>query len=350
MDVINATPVVCDVQVSTVEGTDRRYVLVTAKATFTVDARGRTALDGQAPYPLFSEDQPTPLGLFPSDAVPRRDRMLEVVVLGSVHGHGKPRQTVELAVGERRRSLLVTGDRHWISHEGGPRISEPAPFDTLPLSWARAYGGTVECWLDKHSLFDLEHGMNRYGRGFDAEKMAADVGQAFKAPPGYPRLPPGYRRPLPNIEDPQRPIRQWTDEPRPVCWSPIPTDIGAHLQRAHDHMAEHKEGLSEEEMIEMVYHRAHPDWILPVPAAEAAVSLKGMTKRGAWRFHLPSLRVLADYEVGDETGTHELAPQLLMLLPDESRIYLVYRHFSTMKIARDVQRSLRVRLEKGWKQ
>ena len=138
--------------------------------------------------------------------------------------------------------------------------------------------------------------------------------------------------------------------PRPICWAPIPTDIGVHLQRAHDHMARTKEGVSEEQMIEMVYHRAHPDWILPVPAAEAAVTLKGMTKKGPWRFHLPSLRVLADYEVGARTGTHELAPQLLMLLPDESRIYLVYRHFTTMLIASDEQRSLRIRLEKGWKQ
>lgn len=349
MDLVNTTGVACNVQVSTVEGTARRYVLVTAKATFTIDAGGRATLDTQDPYPLFGEDQPTPLGLFPSDAAPRRDPVFEVLVLGHVHGRGKARQLVELTVGDTRRSILVVGDRHWLTHEQPPRISEPAPFDKIPLSWDHAYGGTVAVLLDKHSLYDLEHPMNKYGLGFAAEKLAVDVGKAFQAPQGYPRLPAGYRRPLPNIEDPRRPITRYDDEPRPYCWAPIPTDAGVHLQRVHDHMARTGEGLDEERMLEIVYHRAHPDWILPVPEAEAAVSLTGMTERGQWRLRLPSLRVLADWEVGAATGTFDLTPQLLMLLPDESRIYVVYRHFEILEMAPDAQRSLRIRVEKGWK-
>lgn len=347
MELINQTAVACDVQVSPIEGSDpeRRYGLITAKATFVVDEREHVALDTQAPYPLFAEDEKTLLGTFPSDAVPRRDPAFEVMVLGSVYGGGKRRQLVELSVGTHRRTLLVSGDRHWLTRE---RHSEPVPFNRVPMTWDRAYGGSVECWIDEHSALDLEHPMNKFGLGFDAEKLAADVGKAFKAPEGYPRLPPGWRRPLPNIEDPERPMRSWDDDPRPICWAPLPTDIGEHLRRAHDHMAEHHEGMSEEAMIEMVYQRAHPDWIVPLPAAEAPVILKGMTKKQAWRFALPRLRVLADYEIGEATGTHTLAPQMLMLLPDESRLYIVYRHFFTFMTTGEMQRSIRIRLEKGW--
>lgn len=346
MDLINQTPVVCGLRVAPIEGSARRYGLLTAKATFTVDESGQAHLDTQAPYPLFDVDAPTPLGPLPSDAVPRRDHALEVLVLGSVHGLGKPRQIVDLAVGAHRRNLLVTGDRHWLSYD---RISEPTPFATLPMSWGHAYGGSSECAIDADSIIDLEHPMNKYGRGFDAAKLAADIGMAFKAPAGYPRLPTGYRRVLPNIEDPRQPIQRWEDQPRPYCWAPIPTDIGVHVQRAHDHMTEHKDAMSAEAMVEIVYHRAHPDWIIPVPDAESTVWLMGMTPRVPWQFRLPSLRVLADYEYGPLTGTHELDPQLLMLLPDESRFYLVYRHFFTMETTSDMERSIRVRLAKGWK-
>lgn len=348
MEVINKTPVVADLQVSSIEGTDRRYGLLTAKATYTVDERGHLELDSEAPYPLFEEDSPTVLGVFPSDAVPRRDPAFEVMVLGSVHGNGKSQVQVELSVGSVRRSLLVTGDRHWIGAGEAARISDPVPFNHLPLNWTRAYGGAVACSIDADSILDLEHPMNKYGRGFDAHKFAADVGQAFKAPPGYPRLPPGWRRRLPNLEHPARPIRAWGDDPRPYCWAPIPLDAGVHLQRAHDHMAATGQGMDEEAMLEMVYHRAHPDWIIPVPDEEAPVILKGMSKQ-PWRFSLPRLHIAADWAIGTKKGIHHLAPQVLMLLPEESRFYLVYRHFFTMQTAPEVERSVRIRTEKGWK-
>lgn len=349
MELTNRTPVVGHLRVSKLEETPFRYGMLTAKATFTVDDRGRVAIDTQEPFPVFEADEPTPLGVLPSDVVPRRDRALEVIVLGSVYGGGQPRQMVELAVGERRQRLLALGERRWSGADPDARISEPEPFDTLPLTWERAYGGAAECWIDAHSVIDLEHGMNKYGRGFDAARLSVDVGKAFQAPPGYPRLAPKYRRELPNLEDPRRPIARWDDDPRPYCWATVPTDIGVHIQRAHDRMREQRP-LTQEEMLELVYHRAHPDWILPIPAAGAKVTLKGMTRRGVWSFALPRLRVLADYELGARSGVRELDPHLLMLLPEESRFYLVYRHFFTMRVDAATTREFRLRLAEGWVQ
>ena len=349
MELINRTPVVGHLRVSKLEETPFRYGLLTAKATFEVDDKGRVRLDTQAPYPVFEADEPTPLGVLPSDVVPRRDRALEVIVLGSVYGRGQARQTVDLTVGAHRQRLLALGERRWSSAAPGARISEPEPFDVLPLTWARAYGGSADCWIDAHSVIDLEHPMNKYGRGFDAARLAEDVGKAFQAPPGYPRLAAKYRRELPNLEDPRHPIQRWEDDPRPYCWATVPMDIGVHSQRAQDRMRAHQP-LSQAEMLELVYHRAHPDWILPIPPAGAKVTLRGMTPSGVWSFVLPRLRVLADYVLGERSGVRELDPHLLMLLPEESRFYLVYRHFFTMKVDKDTRREFRLRLAEGWVQ
>jgi hypothetical protein len=349
MELVNQTPVVADVRVATLEGTKHRYGLLVAKATFRVAPDGSTQLDGQQPFPLFDEDEPTEFGALPHDDVPRRDRKLEVIVLGQAHGTGRAQMLVELAVGNYRQSVLVSGDRWWISAQAGGQHSEPQPFKTMPMTWDRAFGGSAECWIDAESVIDLEHPMNKYGRGFDAAKLAEDVGKAFASPAGYPRLRPDYVRMLPNLEHPRTAIRRFADEPRAYCWATMPTDIGAHLQRAHDHMAHYKTGLSQQDMLTMVYHRAHPDWILDIPPIDTVVALSGMTAGPRFAFRIPRLRILADYELGERTGVRELEPQLLLLLPEQSRFYLVYRHFFTIEeLAKDTKRSWRLRLAEGW--
>lgn len=347
MELVNHSPAAADVRVASVEGTPFRHGILIAKLTFEVGADGGVRVDTQRPYPLLTEDQATPLGILPNDTVPRRDRALEVIVLGSAYGNGRSQIVVELSVGDHSKRLLVSGDRVWISGGLGARISRPAAFDTIPMTWERAFGGTCECWLDEHSPYDLEHPMNRYGRGFDAEKLATDLGKSLRAPAGYPRLPADYVRPLPNIEDPARPIERWTDEPWPCCWATMPMDIGAFVQRAYERVRD-GDPMSSREMLQEVYHRAHPDWVVPIPPAGAPVVLRGMTPQGVWSFRLPRTRVLADYELGARTGVRELDPHVLMLLPEESRFYLVYRHYFTMQATPDMSRSFRLRLAEGW--
>lgn len=347
MQLVNQTALPCTVQVSELERTQFRFGFLTAKATFRADASGHVELDTQKPLPIFGKDEETAFGLLPSDAVPRRDPAFEVIVLGAAYGRGRTSQMVELAVGEHRQQLLVLGDRHWI-RQGQPMISQPVAFDMIPLCWDRAFGGSSECWIDKDSVIDLEHPMNKYGRGFDAEKLARDYGQAFRAPVGFPKLASDYRRVLPNLEDPRCLIRRWEDEPRPYCWATLPTDIGAHMQRVYDHVRTTGTPLPEEETLRVAFHRAHPDWILTTPKAGAVVSLKGMTREGLWSFALPRLRVLADYQLGERTGTREMEPHMLVLLAHEMRFYIVYRHFFTLETSSDMQRSFRLRTEEGW--
>ncbi|MCA9637504.1 MAG: DUF2169 domain-containing protein, partial [Myxococcales bacterium] len=226
MELVNQTPAAADLRVSTLEGTTFRYGMLTAKVTFCVDREGRWRIDDQDPYPVLAVDRPTALGELPGDLSPRRDRALEVIVLGAAHGGALTEMEVSLAVGGHARHLRVSGDREWLRGLGGPRISPPAAIGVMPLTWARAFGGAAECWLDERSVIDLFDPQNRRGRGFDAEAQMRDVGKAFEAPAGFPRLADGYRRLLPNIEDPRRPITRWDDAPPPACWATVPTELG----------------------------------------------------------------------------------------------------------------------------
>ena len=97
-------------------------------------------------------------------------------------------------------------------------------------------------------------------------------------------------------------------------------------------------------------HRAAPCWVIPLPPREAPVVLEGMHPRGRMLLRLPPLRVLADYQVGSDSGTRELAPQLLVLLPEEQRLYLVFRHLFLMAMEPGAERAMRLRAEEGWYQ
>ena len=63
---------------------------------------------------------------------------------------------------------------------------------------------------------------------------------------------------------------------------------------------------------------------------------------------LPPLRVLADWIVGSQTGTSELIPQMLVILPDEKRFTLLYKFVNNVFPKEGEERSIRLRLEDGW--
>jgi hypothetical protein len=63
-------------------------------------------------------------------------------------------------------------------------------------------------------------------------------------------------------------------------------------------------------------------------------------------FALPAVRVFVDYVSGLRTGTRELRPHALVLLPEERRFYLVFRHAFTYDYP-SAERSMRLRVERG---
>ncbi|KYG04920.1 hypothetical protein BE21_43985 [Sorangium cellulosum] len=113
-------------------------------------------------------------------------RNAEVLLKARCHAPGKrpvAECTVLFGVGAWSKALRVIGRRVWTERMLGPAISEPAPFVSMPITWANAFGGP-------------EYPMNPVGKG--------------------------YRTPeLPTVELPGQPIRSRADTPAPAGFGPI---------------------------------------------------------------------------------------------------------------------------------
>lgn len=345
MQLINQTPLAAELQVTDVgeqrDGSRKRACLVVAKATFHIDA-GRLSLVEHDPVEVLWNERPSELGLLPRDMVPPRPCSgLEVALLGAAYPEGGAPTTeryVRMRVGDLTRSLRVVGDREW----AGGVASSPQPFTRMPLTWERAFGGTAEVWIDDHTALPLLHRWNALGRGLDAEAMAKAVAEHHGAAPSFPRLE--YTRMLPNLEHPASPITSPRDEPEPYCWAPLPFELGLRLKW----QAEAREQRRPELESDWGVWFAHRDWRLPeAPPQGAPVVVEGCRPRGApfW-FAWPAIRVVADYVLGSKSGSQVLFPELLVLMPEQSRATLTYRRwFRFTKSGDGIERSIRLRVE-----
>src|SRR5688572_26921483 len=137
MELTNATALAARIDVGSPLPNGNRRGMLVAKATYRFDAGGRVTLDDQDPYPIFLSDVLHPQGPLPRDDMPRLDDAFEVSLLGHAHAGGKRHVRVSLSVGDLTRAIDVFGDRVWVGTGEGARISDPEPFDKMPLTWSR---------------------------------------------------------------------------------------------------------------------------------------------------------------------------------------------------------------------
>jgi hypothetical protein len=91
--------------------------------------------------------------------------------------------------------VAVFGDRRWQKTGGSFLMSEPVPFEAMPITNDRAFGG--RCLLAGE---EVAHAFNPDGRGFCLSKDDVDG------------------KPLPNLEWPEALITQWQQTPAPACF------------------------------------------------------------------------------------------------------------------------------------
>jgi len=349
MEFVNNTPVPAFLSVMTGLRPEQRGALVTAKATFLVTGDGQVRLDREAPLEVFEQDQDSEAGLLPADVQAKISSRFEVMVIGSAHSPTDDpveEVPVELAVGDARRAIIVSGDRYWEGSGEGARIGAPKPFRSMPMTWERAFGGTMEVEIDHDAFLDVSDARNREGRGFDHLAHVESLGNAFNCPDGFPKF--SKDRPLPNLEDPQARVRTWSDEPLAVCWAPSPSASGIFQERLRRRYADNPP--REPQMGDpMLQERAHPDWIIDTPPEKTLVRLTGMCPDGAeLTFKLPPARAIAEIRIGKHRRDAELHPQALILLPEKRRFCLVFRGGQRYRYTSDEERVVRLRVDRGW--
>jgi hypothetical protein len=349
LTLVNQTPVPARLHVVPAKKFQRLGMLV-AKATFRF-ADGKTQLDTQEPYAILDDDEETELGPLPSDMTPPQGTVFEVVVHGNAHAPGGapvPEMTVGLRVGTHEQRMRVVGDRKWVEGPHGLAATKPVAFTTMPLVWQRAFGGRCEVWIDKDAMMPFAHDLNPLGRGFDPRPGAVALCRQLRAPEGFPVLDDPAL--LPNLEQPDAPIRARDDAPIPWCWAAIPTGIGMRAVTTIERLKGSKPSDPDHDPLQENAQRAHPVWRLPPLSPNARVTLKGLTPSGSETFTLPRMRVVADYVLGgpERSGTIECRPYRLHLFPEEARFTLsFYKPFGIEPMCwKDT--SMRLRLEEGW--
>ena len=124
----------------------------------------------------------------------------DILVHGNAHatkGSTVTSTNVGFRVGNITKELIVFGDRVWKSTALGLVMTDPEPFERLPVIWERAYGGSAD---RERKVWDIR---NPVGTGFISRRADA----------------PGTK--LPNVEHPDSLIRAWDDRPVPAGFGPI---------------------------------------------------------------------------------------------------------------------------------
>jgi hypothetical protein len=212
----------------------------------------------------------------------------------------------------------VIGDRTWDRGLGGWRLSDPTPFDRLPLVWERAFGG----WDDSpgHEKHHAYEPRNPVGVGFHARRS---------------RLEPGV--PAPNLEDPTGPISRWRSRPRPIGfgfvgpdWEPRRRFAGTYDERWQRDRAP----LLPDDFDRRFLNAAPEDQIVPSPfPPNATFDITNVTPEGRLSFRLPDLTAptaRVSHKRGPDETLH-LDLDTIVVDTDAMELTMLWRRHATLR-------------------
>ena len=301
MDFVNDTPFEADIMrtVMSPEEIGPFLSVVALKITYLIEPDGTVSIDPEQ-IPLQYKEEETDLGIIPGDFACQKPG-IDLMVLGHVYAPGGSRvkqMTVRLKVGAEEKSLLVFGDRRWVKKKQQLVVSDPVPFTTMPLSYAKAYGGLAQALGYK-----VPNGYNPEGKGYALEEKYT------------------VNMELPNIEDPNDRIKTWQNQPIPAGYAPVSVSTMFTVIRGIEFDSEKMEQRVKPD----VFQSAHPNLVFSQIPAGTMIRLEGMTSRDSIHFRMPNLEA----EVGVELGGKNYKPpgkvDTVCIFPDERRCYLIHR-------------------------
>jgi len=218
---------------------------------------------------------------------------------------------VSLSVGPVSKTLRVFGDRTWVRTLGTVSASPPVPFERMPLRYERAFGG-----------WDRSHQRPREHRALPSNP----VGVGFCAPSRA--FEEGVR--LPNLEDPNDPIKSWGQIVAPAGfgfvsphWEPRISYAGTY----DDAWREERMPLLPRDFDRRFFNAASSGLVAPgYLRGDEEVVIDNASPRGRLAFALPGVQAIvcrAYTRVRDASFPLEL--DTLIIDTDESTVTLWYR-------------------------
>src|SRR5690242_20589860 len=126
----------------------RELLVVAVKGAFTIPQGSEEVRLAENQLPLTEADTFTgepgfSAPIYESDYAPVK-RRCDVLLLGSAYapgGRAVARLTVSLRVGSMHKEFEVVGDRTWSNGIFGLTSTRPEPFEAMPISYDKAFGG-----------------------------------------------------------------------------------------------------------------------------------------------------------------------------------------------------------------
>jgi hypothetical protein len=291
------------------------HVLAVAKGTFSIRPDGTCVL-AEKQQPLVNADEPYgEPGLssvrYESDYATHKPKT-DVVLNGTAYApSGRPATSVDvtLELGTIRKSVRVYGDRVWeraILRRFSP--SSPVPFTTMPLLYERAFGGSD---ADKDGQRQAFETRNLVGIGFNAGLREKVEGT-----------------PLPNLEDPHNPIKDYRDTPRPMAlgfvsrsWQPRCRYAGTYDQAWLDS----RFPFLPLDFDDRYFQGAPEDQTCDYLQGGEVVKLTNLTPEGRLEFRLPTVAVPVKLRYASHYQDLPSVLDTVIIEPDARRCLLVWR-------------------------
>jgi hypothetical protein len=310
------------------EGVEVRLVVV--KCTFDIKPDGSTEISKEQPpvlrVPEYYGEPGKSSIKYEADLILTK-KTTDILLLGHAYAPGG-KAVAELDVGFRvgpvQKVLRVFGDREW----GAFGASQPRPFVKMPLVYEHAFGGVDR--QSQHPERDWEW-RNPVGTGFAISRDNAR----------------GAR--LPNIEYPEKLIRNWDNRPPPAGFGPTASYWQPRVSFAgtyDDHWMKTRQPLLAEDMDDHFFQCAPIDQqSLQFLRGGEPVVLLNLTPDGELRFDLPKLYL--GFETRFYDGSREVhknrSLHAVILEPDFPRVSLVWHtaltcHFKVRKLERTIVR------------
>jgi hypothetical protein len=235
----------------------------------------------------------------------------EITLNGTAYApRGKPACSVDAGfeVGPIKKYLRVTGDRRWTRRWWRLHIGKPAPFETMPLVWGRAFGGGRAL---KNGAVEVDE-RNPLGVGFYATKDDMK------------------NKPLPNVEYADDSVKKPKSKPRPAGFSAVPCHWNPRRGFAGTFDERWKSKRSP-----LWPSDYHPQFHLAAPLDQVSedplrgneeVVLKNLTPEGVTRFRLPRVHFSFDTFLRSGRRLSQRAQlDRVILEPDRQKLVMVWR-------------------------
>jgi hypothetical protein len=275
---------------------------VSIKAAFR--CRGEKLERDSEPWPASAEPLKTEFGELDGETPFLREGV-DLILLGRAHAPAPDTTSLQVSIraGSLRHEIAIFGDRTWIRVGSRLIASRPMAFETMPLSWDRAYGGKARV-----DAGEMPFAANPTGRGFYADEPAAE-GQ-----------------PLPNLEDPAQLIRTPLDQPVPRCPAPCSRESSLRALRAAKFDTSGPVPRLDE-LRPSYFSNAHPELVLRTPPGpDEELEFTHVRPGGAaLRFTLPALAFHVYVQLHDRPYVFPAHLESILVMPEAERVVLGFK-------------------------